>query len=203
MQPAIFLDRDGLINANRADYVKSWEEFEWLPRSLEALVLLAQWGRPIVVVTNQSAIGRGLVPEQVVIDIHRRMVDEITARGGRIDGVFYCPHRPDEACPCRKPRPGMLFTAAARLNLDLSRSYMVGDALTDVMAGQAAGCQSILVQTGRGPQQLAQIPQHRIHGFVVVGDLLDAVRWMMQFDPLRAVLPEADPSHSPGVPTHV
>jgi D-glycero-D-manno-heptose 1,7-bisphosphate phosphatase len=151
---AILLDRDGVINRERADYVKSWAEFEFLPGALPALCQLATLSIPILVVSNQSAIGRGLVSWAEVAQIHRRAAVWIAQAGGRIDDFFVCPHRPDEDCACRKPRPGLLQQAAAAYGLDLTDCLFVGDSVTDVQAAQAVGCPTILVQTGRQGAQL-------------------------------------------------
>ncbi|RME46539.1 MAG: HAD family hydrolase [Caldilineae bacterium] len=180
--PAIFLDRDGVICENRPDYVKSWAEFRFLPGVREGLALLNRLGLPIVVVSNQSAVNRGLTTVAAVDDIHRRMLDAVRAAEGRIDRVFYCPHRPDEACSCRKPRPGMLLQAARELNLDLSRSYLVGDAATDLLAGHSVGCQTMLVLTGRGFHQLWPTI-HVVPGrFTIVRSLLDAARYIRKLE---------------------
>ena len=188
MQPAIFLDRDGVLNTNRTDYVKSWEEFEWLPNSLEALRLLRKLGRPTVVVTNQSAIGRGIIDRKEVDHIHKLMRERAERVGGRIDKVIYCPHHPDDNCSCRKPRPGMILQASSQLGLNLHRSYLIGDSLTDVLAAQAAGCLPILVQTGRGREQLQQLKSQGVRGFYVTADLLDAVRWIIKLENLNITL---------------
>ena len=108
-QRAVFLDRDGVININRPDYIKSWEEFEFLPGVLPALAHLNRLGWPVVVVSNQSVIGRGLASQQVVDDIHVRMLAKILQSRGRLDRIFYCPHHPNENCSCRKPKPGLLI----------------------------------------------------------------------------------------------
>lgn len=175
LSPAVFLDRDGVINRDRADYVKAWHEFEFLPGALQALRRLAQLARPVVVVTNQSAIGRGLVSRQAVEEIHTHMVAAIQAAGGRVDAVLYCPHRPEERCACRKPQPGLLLQAAERLGLDLGRSVLVGDAASDIGAARAAGCRPVLVKTGRGLAQLALLRERGEDGFDVVDDLGQAV----------------------------
>ncbi|HEY4723345.1 MAG TPA: D-glycero-beta-D-manno-heptose 1,7-bisphosphate 7-phosphatase, partial [Anaerolineae bacterium] len=154
LRPAIFLDRDGVINRNRPDHVKCWAEFEFMPGALQALRQLARLSWPLVVVSNQAIIGRGLANRQTVDEIHANMVFAIQEARGRVDAVLYCPHRPDEHCDCRKPQPGLLLQAAEHLHLDLARSYLIGDAETDVQAAQAAGCQAILVKTGRGREQL-------------------------------------------------
>jgi len=180
LRPAIFLDRDGVINANRPDHVKSWAEFAFLPGALDALRRLARLDRPIVVITNQAAIGRGQVSRQAVEEIHSRMVAEIAAAGGRIDGVFYCPHRPDEGCACRKPRPGLLLQAAEQLHLDLAASFLVGDAESDILAAHAAGCRPVLVRSGRGSEQLALLQQHGVDGYHVAADLADVVDWILR-----------------------
>ncbi|MGH2354185.1 MAG: D-glycero-beta-D-manno-heptose 1,7-bisphosphate 7-phosphatase, partial [Chloroflexota bacterium] len=150
-RPAVFLDRDGVINENLdGAYVRTWEAFRFLPGAVESIVALSQAGHPVVVVTNQGGIGRGHMTAAALDDIHARMVAAIRASGGLVDAVLYCPHHPDDGCECRKPRPGLLQRAACELGLDLSRSVFVGDHLTDLQAAVAAGCRPILVLTGRG-----------------------------------------------------
>ncbi len=173
---AIFLDRDGVINENRQDYVKTWDEFVFLPGIFEPLGLLAQSPYLIVVITNQSAINRGLVTDEVVNEINRKMVSQVEKAGGRIDGVYYCPHIPGETCLCRKPQPGLLLRAAEELHIDLDQSYCVGDKLADIAAGKAVGCRSILVLTGEGSKQ----DLDAIDDCVVVRDLQCAVELIMK-----------------------
>ncbi len=175
MKTAVFLDRDGVINENSPDYVTSWQEFVFLPQVFEPLKRLAQSDFFVAVITNQSAVNRGFMDKAALEDIHARMVEEIARQGGRIDAVFYCPHRPDEGCDCRKPRPGLLLRAAKEHNLDLTRSYLVGDNLTDVEAGLAVGCKPFLVLTGRGQEQLAQPQANRLKGYHLAADLGEAV----------------------------
>lgn len=156
MFPAIFLDRDGVIIDNIDTYVRSWADVFFLPGSLPALAKLAQYPYKVVVVTNQSAVGRGIITLAEADAIGGRILSVIRAAGGRIDGVYTCPHAPEAGCDCRKPRPGLLLRAAADLGIDLGRSIMVGDALSDLQAGQAAGvARCLLVLTGRGRQQAA------------------------------------------------
>jgi D-glycero-D-manno-heptose 1,7-bisphosphate phosphatase len=170
---AILLDRDGVICENRSDHVKSWDEFRFLPGAKNSLAALSRLGLPIIVVTNQAIVGRRMVPASVVDDIHRRMMAQVEAFGGRIDRVVYCPHRPEDRCACRKPEPGMLLQVADEMGIDLSRSYLVGDAATDLMAGQRVGCQSYLVLTGRGLQQL--VPALRsVDQFTITRNLMGA-----------------------------
>jgi len=171
---AIFLDRDGVICENRSDHVKSWQEFEFLPEAKRSLAALSQLNLPIVVVTNQAIVNRGLASASAVEDIHRRMVAEITAIGGRIDRIIYCPHRPEDKCACRKPEPGMLLQAAQEMGIDLANSYFVGDAATDMMAARKVGCQSFLVLTGRGFQQLVPALRSVGNQFTVSRDLMGA-----------------------------
>ena len=171
----ILLDRDGVINRERSDYVKHWDEFEFLPGALEALRRLTTLDWPILVITNQSAIGRGLVTEGAVADIHQRMITAVAAAGGRIDDVFVCPHRPDAGCACRKPRPGLLHRAAREFQLDLARCYLVGDAPTDLEAARSAGCQPIMVLTGLQAPALASLS---LDGVPVVPDLSATVKFI-------------------------
>jgi D-glycero-D-manno-heptose 1,7-bisphosphate phosphatase len=172
---AIFLDRDGVICENRPDHVKSWDEFRFLPGAKNGLAALSRLGLPIIVVTNQAVVGRGMAPASVVDDIHRRMVKEIEASGGRIDRVLYCPHRPEDLCGCRKPEPGMLVQVAREMNIDLSRSYLIGDATTDLVAGQLVGCELFLVLTGRGLQQLVS-SLRAVDNFTITYNLMEATR---------------------------
>lgn len=156
MHPAIFLDRDGVIIENRDEHVLSWEEVVFIPGALEALTKLVASDYAIVIVTNQAAVGRGLISRADAHVINNRIQAEIIRAGGRLDRVYMCPHHPDEDCECRKPKPGMLLQAARELDLDLAQSWMIGDALTDLQAGQAAGVSnSLLVLTGRGAGQKA------------------------------------------------
>ncbi|MBE7551512.1 MAG: HAD family hydrolase [Anaerolineales bacterium] len=178
---AIFLDRDGVICQNRSDHVKSWTEFEFLPGAKSGLAALSRLNLPIIVVTNQAVVGRGIVSARVVEEINRKMVEEITASGGRIDRVLYCPHRPEDNCDCRKPKPGMLLQAAAEMGLDLKASYLIGDAMTDIQAGQQVGCHTILVLTGRGSEQLASSSHvSGGHSPLVFYDLLEAADYILK-----------------------
>ena len=154
MKPAIFLDRDGVVIENRPDYVRSWEDVEIFPAAVDSLSQLVSCPYHIVFVTNQSAVGRGIISIDVAQEINRRLVIELGKLGCRIDGVFMCPHAPENNCSCRKPLPGLLFKATNSLKIDLANSIMVGDAWTDLQAGHAAGVAKVgLVLTGRGTQQ--------------------------------------------------
>ncbi len=172
---AVLLDRDGVINQERADYVKSWEEFEFLPSVLPALTRLAELARPILVISNQSAIGRGLTTRDRVDDIHRRLTHIIEANGGRVDGFYLCPHHPNFGCECRKPKPGLLLMAAKDFHLDLAKCVFVGDSITDYQAAQAAGCPSVLLETGRQGPQLHSLLAEHCTDTPIVSDLAAAV----------------------------
>jgi histidinol-phosphate phosphatase family protein len=128
----VFLDRDGVINVDRRDYVKSWAEFKFLPQVFEALRLLKKNNLRVVVVTNQSAVRRGLMSVSTLREIHEKMLRAIEKRGGRIEAIYFCPHRPDENCKCRKPKPGMVLNAARELGIDLAHSYLIGDSEKDI-----------------------------------------------------------------------
>ena len=175
--PAIFLDRDGVINHNRSDYVKTWEEYSFLPGVFPALNRLAHSNYLIVIVSNQSPIGRGLVQQETIENINARMKAEIERQGGRVDAIYYCPHAPGDNCNCRKPRPGMFLQAAQELGIDLASSLFIGDALSDVKAAFNAGCNPIMVLTGRGKEQHHLLREHGHDKTVpVVDDLAAAVR---------------------------
>jgi len=146
-RPAIILDRDGVLNKKppKAHYVRTWQEFEWLPGAKEALHLLAQAGYRVIVVSNQAGIARGAMTEANLTHLHERIRAEAVRAGGQIDAFYYCPHDWDEGCECRKPKPGMLFQAQRDFHLDLSRTFFIGDDERDAQAAEAAGCPSVLV----------------------------------------------------------
>lgn len=176
-QPALFLDRDGVIVENRADYIRTWDDIEIYPQAIAALAQIRDSGYKIIIVTNQSGIGRGLIRLDDANAINARLVEEIEATGGRIDGVFMCPHAPDENCGCRKPKPGLLLQAAAQFNIDLDRSIMIGDALTDLAAGQGAGVRRVaLLRTGRGNAQSRLTEAARFQPMLIYDDLAAALQ---------------------------
>jgi D-glycero-D-manno-heptose 1,7-bisphosphate phosphatase len=150
---ALFLDRDGVINRRLpAAYVQKWEEFEFLPGVLEAISGFSSLFRYIFIVTNQQGIGKGLMSEQALEDIHHHMRSDIEAAGGRTDGIYYCPHHKSLNCICRKPAPGMALQAKEQFPaLDLSRSIMVGDSLSDMEFGKSLGMYTVLIQ-GKGEE---------------------------------------------------
>lgn len=149
--PTVILDRDGVLNRRppRAEYVRRWEEFEWLPGALQALALLTRAGYRVIVVSNQAGIARGAMSDGDLDAIHARMRSDVDAAGGRIDAIYHCPHGWDEGCECRKPRPGMLFQAQRDFSLDLTRTMFIGDDDRDAEAAEAAGCPWALVTDDR------------------------------------------------------
>ena len=171
---AVFLDRDGVINENRSDHVKCWDEFRFLPGAPEAGARLTRAQVQVFVITNQAIINRRVVPVEVVEDMHRRMRSEIEAHGGHVVDVAYCPHRPDEGCACRKPRPGMILDLATKHRLDLGQAVVIGDFPTDIEAGLAAGCRTIMVLSGRGREHLTALGDAG-RAFAVAADLSAAV----------------------------
>jgi D-glycero-D-manno-heptose 1,7-bisphosphate phosphatase len=176
----IFLDRDGVINKNRPDYVKRWSEFEFLPRSLEAMKLLALHGYHVVVITNQSVINRKMTTEETLQKIHENMTAAVASHGGNIEAVYYCPHVPEDGCRCRKPEPGLIYRAQADYGLDLSETCVVGDSLKDVACARRAGCgKVILVRTGHGAEAEGLCREAGIAPDHVADDLMAAVEWLL------------------------
>jgi D-glycero-D-manno-heptose 1,7-bisphosphate phosphatase len=179
---AVFLDRDGVINVEK-EYLHRIEEFELIPGAPEAVRLLKEAGYRVVVVTNQSGVARGYYPLEAVHLLHRHLDRELALRGTSVDAYYICPHHPVHGlgeygteCGCRKPLPGMLLKAAEDLSLDLNRSYLIGDKLSDIEAGRAAGCRSILVRTGYGRRECLRAPRE----IDVFDDLLEAARAIVE-----------------------
>ena len=141
-RPAIILDRDGVLNRKpaRAEYVRSWADWQWLPGALEALRRLKDAGWRVVIVSNQAGIARGVMTEAQLDAVHAQLRQDVRQAGGEIDAIYHCPHGWDEGCACRKPAPGLLFQAQRQLALDLSRTYFIGDDERDGRAAEAAGC---------------------------------------------------------------
>ena len=175
-QPALFLDRDGVFIENCANYVRSWEDVQFFPQALMALARIRKIPYKIIVVTNQSAVGRGIISLETAVALNERILEVVRAGNGRIDASYLCPAKPGTNDPCRKPRPGMLLQAAQEHNLDLSQSYMIGDALTDIQAGQAAGVQQAsLLLTGRGKPQSELPLAQELPNFATFPALADAL----------------------------
>ena len=170
MPTLLLLDRDGVINENRPDYVTRWEDFRFLPGALEALAALRRLGLRLAVVTNQSAVGRGLIEPGVLDGIHRRMLAACAQRGVVIEAVFVCPHAPGDGCDCRKPRPGLLARAMAALGEPPERCLAIGDGHEDLLAASEAGVPFVLVRTGRGVETARRL-DGRAGSTLIVDDL--------------------------------
>ena len=179
-QPAVFLDRDGTINEEMG-YINHLSRFKLLPQAVPAIRRLNEAGVKVVVVTNQSGAARGYFPASLVDEIHARLQKILAAWGAHLDGIYVCPHHPNEGCDCRKPRPTLIAQAARDLNLDLSRSYVVGDRYNDIETAANAGVKGILVLTGygRGEYEYLRAAQ-KVQPVHVAGDILDAVGWILQ-----------------------
>lgn len=145
---AVFLDRDGVINrkAPEGDYIKSWDEFEFLPGVKEAIKKLNERGFLVIIVSNQRGIAKGVMTENDLKEIHSRMKSELKSVGAKVDDIYYCPHDVGDNCNCRKPKPGLLLKAAKEWDIELSRSWMIGDQAPDIEAGKRAGCKTILIK---------------------------------------------------------
>jgi len=146
MHKAVFLDRDGVINEERKDYVKKLEEFEIFENIFDAIKILKEKGFLVIIITNQSAINRNLLTVKELEKIHRYLHNKLKSQNTSIDGIFYCPHRPDENCLCRKPKPGLLLQAANDYQINLKDSFFIGDSQTDIDAAKSAGCKGILLE---------------------------------------------------------
>jgi len=151
----VVLDRDGVINFDSDQFIKSPEEWRPIPGSLDAIARLNQWGYRVVVATNQSGVGRGLFDMDMLNAIHERMHKAVMQAGGRIDAVFFCPHAAEDKCECRKPKPGLLRQIAERYNANLIGVPAIGDSLRDLQAAAAVGAQPYLVLTGKGDKTRA------------------------------------------------
>jgi D-glycero-D-manno-heptose 1,7-bisphosphate phosphatase len=185
MTPAVFLDRDGTL-IEEAGYLDQLGRLSMFPFTVDAVRLLNRGGWPVVVISNQSGIGRGLVRESFVAEAHAHIADRLGPAGARIDAFFYCPHHPDATltayrarCDCRKPAPGMLLAAAGQLGLDLARSVVVGDRWEDVGAARAAGARAVLVRTGYGTTAEAN-PRSDLAADFVADNLIAAVSWILR-----------------------
>lgn len=153
---SLLLDRDGVINHDSDDFIRSAEQWRPLPGSLEAIVRAQRAGYRIIVISNQSGLARGLFDVTDLNAVHRRIQTELERIGGRIDAFFFCPHEPDDGCMCRKPGPGLLLEIEQRLGIDLSGTPFIGDRMSDVAAARSAGARPLLVRTGLKPLLAAE-----------------------------------------------
>jgi D-glycero-D-manno-heptose 1,7-bisphosphate phosphatase len=165
----VILDRDGVINHDSDDYIKSPQEWTPIPGSLEAIARLHREGYRVVVASNQSGIGRGLFDMDTLMKIHVKMIEAVRARGGDIDAVFFCPHTPDDGCRCRKPMPGLFEEIGERLKTSLAGVWVVGDDERDILAARAVAARPALVRTGHGRRTLRK--SRELDGVPVYDDL--------------------------------
>jgi D-glycero-D-manno-heptose 1,7-bisphosphate phosphatase len=174
---AVFLDRDGVLNYNRSDFIKSPDEYVPVPGAAESVAALQRKGWAVIVVSNQSGLGRGLFDQAALDAILEKMQSVLKEAGGGADAIYYCPHTPESACSCRKPAPGLILQAAQEHDLDLARSYFVGDKGSDIECGRAAGVRTILVESGLPEERPDPAVAHPDH---VARNLTDAVAWILQ-----------------------
>lgn len=175
----LVLDRDGVINRDSPDFVRSPEEWQPLPGSLQAIADLSAAGWTISVATNQSGVGRGLLDLAALSAIHDKMREAVRGAGGELGRVVFCPHLPDAGCPCRKPKPGLLNQLASAYDLPASSMVVVGDSLRDIEAALSVGAQAMLVRTGNGARAEAELPA----GVTAVDDLAAASRLLLEQRP--------------------
>lgn len=179
--PVVFLDRDGVINHDSPAYIKSPAEFVFLPRSLSAIQKLTRSGFRTIVITNQSALHRGLISQATLNAIHTVMTTQVRNRGGRIDDIFYCPHTPQEKCICRKPAPGLIELARSKHRIDLSLTAMVGDSAKDIACARRAGIRyAVLVRTGNVVKAQQELKDLALTPDRVAQDLYEAVAWLIE-----------------------
>ena len=193
---AIFLDRDGTL-IEEVGYLHRLEDIQIYPEAFEAVKKINQSGAQAIVITNQSGIARGLITQEDLERLHRQINDAFRQKGARLDAYYHCPHHPTEGtgehtrtCDCRKPQPGLLLRAAQELQLDLEASHMIGDKLRDIEAGHRAGCQSILVKTGCGQEELLLLNEEQASGSSSINpvqrpdhvstNILEAVNWILE-----------------------
>lgn len=177
MTKYIILDRDGVINYESTAYIKSPDEWLPIPGSLEAIALLTKRDYKIIIVTNQSGVGRGYYTEETLFLIHQKLITLTSDKGGKITAIYYCPHHPDVGCLCRKPEIGLLLKASKEHPIDFSKTFFIGDNLTDIEAAKKVGCKPLLVLTGKGALTLKNEPSLTTPSFL---DLAHAVSYVLQ-----------------------
>lgn len=170
---AVLLDRDGVINRDSPHYIRSVDDWEPLPGSLDAIVALRAAGYAVAVCTNQAGIARGLIRPGDLAAIHDQLHRQLEALGGGLDGIFHCPHGPEDGCDCRKPAPGLLLNACAELGVSPAEAVFIGDSARDLIAGRRAGARPVLVRTGNGQ---ATVDAGEASGVAVYDDLAAAAR---------------------------
>ncbi len=182
MNRLLVLDRDGVINHDSDDYIKSPEEFHWIQGSLAAIARLTMAGYRIAVATNQSGLARGYFDLSTLDRIHSNLMTAVAQAGGKIEGIFYCPHGPDDGCECRKPLPGLLYRIRDTFQVPLEGNFFIGDSISDVQAAFAASMLPILVRTGKGQRTIAKHGSD-LAGVPVFENLAAATDYILSLDP--------------------
>lgn len=180
--PLVILDRDGVINQDSDAFIKSPNEWEAIPGSLEAITRLNQAGYKVVVATNQSGLARELFSIDTLNLIHAKMNQQLANYGGRIEAIFFCPHGPSNTCACRKPKPGMFLEIASRMGVTLNGVPAVGDSLRDLQAAISAGASPVLVRTGKGEITASQLVEHKLEHVPVYNNLASFSRALVNGD---------------------
>jgi D-glycero-D-manno-heptose 1,7-bisphosphate phosphatase len=181
LKKVVFLDRDGTINRDSHAYIKSWEEFEFIPGSLEAIKEFTTNGLVNIVITNQSAVPRKLISLKDLEFVHNMMMQTVASSGGEIKDVFYCPHMPGDDCDCRKPEPGLIYQAQKKYGIDLSTAVMVGDSAKDIECARRAGCgKAVLVKSGKEDDVERVLTARQIRVDYAAKDLYEAAEWILE-----------------------
>jgi histidinol-phosphate phosphatase family protein len=181
MEYTVFLDRDGVINMDSSDYIKTQSEFEFIPKSPEAIALLCRNGFHVIVITNQSLIGRNMATQKTLDAIFKKMENGVKKAGGKIKDIFFCPHTPEDNCSCRKPKPGLILKAQQKYHIDLAQSCMVGDSVKDMECARNAGCaKTLLVKTGNGLKAQHRLSCKGATPDYIASDLYEAACWIIK-----------------------
>jgi D-glycero-D-manno-heptose 1,7-bisphosphate phosphatase len=182
MEKFIFLDRDGVINKDPGGwtehgYVTRWEDFHFIAGATDALKMLSKAGFRVIIISNQAGVGKGYFSQASLDEVTRKMIQTVSRNGGNVEDVFYCTHRSDEDCPCRKPKSGLLEQASKKYNIDVRDTYFVGDSKADIEAGMMIGAKTVLVFSGK--TSFADMKSWDVRPDHTFDNLLDAVKWLM------------------------
>jgi D-glycero-D-manno-heptose 1,7-bisphosphate phosphatase len=180
MKNCVFLDRDGVINKDSPDYVKRWSEFEFIPESIEAIRLLTEQNFTVIVITNQSIINRKMATPDDLEFTHSMMKKAVKEGGGEIKDIFFCPHKPEDGCLCRKPEPGLIIEALKKYRIKAYNSVMVGDSSRDIECAKRAGCRyAVLVKTGNYQKAASALEEKKIYPDYIANNLYEAAGWII------------------------
>ena len=185
----ILIDRDGVINKDPGgwtehNYVTKWKDFHFLPGSIDALKMLNRRGIKVIGISNQAGVSKGYFSAEKLEEINKKMLDEVAEKGGRIEKVYYCVHKDEDGCRCRKPKTGLLDMAAREYGINLKDTYFIGDSKVDIAAGKRAGCKTIFVLSGKAT--LEEIKKSGERPDYVFKDFLEAVKWLMEKENRRS-----------------